>query len=79
MEAEEANMPNNVQVDNLVTTSLRGSTQTFKVSSVRENIQPLDRSAIAVLDQEKVRSLLLKHRIVLSEDEGDLGCTNLIS
>lgn len=54
-------------------------THTGQVSSVREQIQTIDLSVLTAPEQEKVRSLLLKHEPVFSAFEGDLGCTNLLS
>lgn len=60
---------------NILTATLQAhSAQTY---SVKEQIQSLDLSVLTVPKQEQVRSLLLKHEMVFSAFEGDLGCTNL--
>lgn len=42
-------------------------------------VESVDLSALTAQDQMEVRELLQKYRTVFSTQEGDLGCTNLIS
>lgn len=56
------------------------SSQAVQVSStVLEQIGALDLSVLSLEEQVKVRTLLEKYSSVFSANDGDLGCTNLIS
>lgn len=56
------------------------STQVVHVSpTVQEQVAMLDLSVLPEEEQGKVRALLEKYVSVFAMDDGDLGCTNLIS
>ncbi|XP_041862171.1 uncharacterized protein LOC121653037 [Melanotaenia boesemani] len=48
-------------------------------TSVRDQIDAVDLTALGGQEQKQVRSLLQKFQSVFSTHEGDIGCTNLIS
>lgn len=49
------------------------------VVAIEDQIRGLDLSPLNDLEQEQVRSLLLRYSSVFSTHEGDLGCTTLIT
>ncbi len=67
-------------VAEVTTVTAKVNTQVVQVSpTVQEQIAMLDLSVLPEEEQGKVRALLEKYVPVFSKNDGDLGCTNLIS
>ncbi len=68
------------EVAEVTTVTAKVNTQVVQVSpTVQKQIAMLDLSVLPEEEQGKVRALLEKYVPVFSKNDGDLGCTNLIS
>lgn len=74
--AQVISLPTGVSVERPTVATMSSQVVT---TSIQDQIESVDLSALSELEQSEVKCLLRKYNTVFSAHEGDLGCTNLIS